>query len=374
MGSIERTTTLVVWNGVASPQISGGDVYVQKLLDLSGWDYSVIAPKRALDMLEVPAKETHQVDSLFAKMTWSQMLLYMKRTVQVSWLVLFTRKKHKLAIAASPFFHDLIPCLFSGSKNKAVVFFHLIPDRKSTNWRSALRFFIARVEQGFSVYLIKRYFTIVIAGNELVVDQLKAKGLAQSIFTSDAGIDTSKIDAVAKRTKKKDSILFMGRLTTQKGILDLVDVMREVSKKDDNMKLQVIGDGPHRHLLEQKIIDSGMRDKIELLGFISDEKKYKMLSGAEYFIFPSYEEGWGIALAEALYAKCKCIAYELDHYRAIFADYPQYVETGSASSMASQLLKKDEYDLSNQKDFIAKYDYHEVVRRVIISLEELTKD
>ena len=243
----------MVWNGIVSAQISGGDVYVQKLLDLSRWEYVAYAPKRAFSMLQRKSVISHVVDNIYAAMTWTQMLLYIKRTFQVTVNIIFRREKYKLALAASPFFHDLIPCIFSRSSSRAVIFFHLIPERKSTNWRSTVRFSIAKVEQAFSIFLIKHYFSIVIAGNELVVKQLKEQGLNLDFIVSDAGIDTAKIDSQNGRNKKKDNLLFMGRLTTQKGILDLVDIMDEVVKTDIGKKLVVIGDGPHRHLLEEKI-------------------------------------------------------------------------------------------------------------------------
>lgn len=107
------------------------------------------------------------------------------------------------------------------------------------------------------------------------------------------------------------------------------------------------------------------------MGFVSDDKKYQMLAEAEYFVFPSYEEGWGIALAEAMYAKCKCITYELEHYRSIFSDYPKYVEVGSVVSVADSLVNKTDFELEKQKEFVARYDYHEVISQVIINLENI---
>lgn len=362
---------LMVWNGIVNAQISGGDVYVQKLLDLSDRECDVYAPERAFDMLSKLPECSHRVDNIYARMTWTQILLYIKRTIQVSISIIIYRRKYKLAIASSPFFHDLIPCIFSRSSNRVVIFFHLIPERKSTDWRTTIRFWIAKTEQMFSIFLIKHFFSIVIAGNELVVEQLKKQGLTLKYIISDAGIDTRKIDAVSNKEKKKDSILFMGRLTTQKGILDLVDIIAEVIKLGGKKKLTIIGDGPHRHLLEEKISQSGLGDSIELVGFISDEQKYLLLAESECFIFPSYEEGWGIALAEALYARCKCITYELEHYRSIFLDFPHYSKIGSPAEMAQLVMEDDNFKIEEQKVFIARYDYQEVISRVIINLENI---
>ena len=49
------------------------------------------------------------------------------------------------------------------------------------------------------------------------------------------------------------------------------------------------------------------------------------------------EEGWGIALAEALYCECRCLCYELPHYRSIFAEFPVYTRIGDPKDFARAL-------------------------------------
>jgi hypothetical protein len=94
------------------------------------------------------------------------------------------------------------------------------------------------------------------------------------------------------------------------------------------------------------------------------------LKQATYFIFPSYEEGWGIALAEGLYAKNLVFCYELSHYHSIFQDYPFYSPVGDWRRMASLIQEKYHGEVdSRQKDFAASYDDGKVIAKV---LEQIT--
>jgi len=88
---------------------------------------------------------------------------------------------------------------------------------------------------------------------------------------------------------------------------------------------------------------------IQLAGFVSEEEKLLLLRNQNTFFFPSYEEGWGIALAEALYCECRCICYELPHYRSIFGDFPIYARLGDADDFTRAFQQSGEVSYPNKK-------------------------
>jgi glycosyltransferase involved in cell wall biosynthesis len=77
-------------------------------------------------------------------------------------------------------------------------------------------------------------------------------------------------------------VLFAGRLSAEKGILDLV------AAADNGIKLTIAGDGP-------------LRDRIPgALGFVPHDKLGPLYDRAAVVAVPSHREGFGVACAEAM--------------------------------------------------------------------------
>ena len=146
----------------------------------------------------------------------------------------------------------------------------------------------------------------------------------------------------------------------------MVYVVKEVIKERPKFRLLVIGDGPERQQLVEKI--EGL-SSIELLGFVGEKQKYDILSKAKFFLFPSYEEGWGIALAEALYCESLCFCYEITHYRGLFSNYPIYVKMGEKHNFAKAILRNyNKMPDKKQKDYVARYEDKNVIKSVFEQL------
>jgi hypothetical protein len=92
------------------------------------------------------------------------------------------------------------------------------------------------------------------------------------------------------------------------------------------------------------------------------------------FIFPSYEEGWGIAPAEAMYCGALCILYELPHYRSIFQNFPTYVTLGDHKALSSAVMTayhESRKAQEGQIEFMRRYNDKEVVKLILDELDLL---
>ena len=357
---------LLVWNGMVSSQVSGGDIFTKKLIELSGYRFDLVLTEQARKLVSFykPANLTI-VDNKLAVGNFKIMYLYLSRALRS---LRHTRsKKYDLAIASSPFICDVLPISLTKTDNRAVVLFHVLPRRKSKNLVTATRFFFAAIEQKVCFIFIKYRFQTILAGNQELKQALQQRFPDKKIVVADAGIDTHKINSLThNQAKDPDLGVFVGRLTSQKGILDLVDVVKEVIKERPKFRLLVIGDGPERQQLVEKI--EGL-SSIELLGFVGEKQKYDILSKAKFFLFPSYEEGWGIALAEALYCESLCFCYEITHYRGLFSNYPIYVKMGEKHNFAKAILRNyNKMPDKKQKDYVARYEDKNVIKSVFEQL------
>jgi glycosyltransferase involved in cell wall biosynthesis len=132
------------------------------------------------------------------------------------------------------------------------------------------------------------------------------------------------------------------------------------------------GSGPERDFFAREMQRLKLTN-IELAGFVSEAEKFSLLKKSKYFFFPSYEEGWGIALAEALYCECRCICYELPHYRSIFGDFPVYAKLGDAADFIRAFRQGGEVS-SEQKKIMRQYDDPLVTQQLVEHLTVVARN
>lgn len=141
--------------------------------------------------------------------------------------------------------------------------------------------------------------------------------IAVSNFTKDMitkhyGINPEKIDvvhnAVEKEHKKFEElkvgkeklVLFLGRVTLQKGPEYFVYAAKKVLEKRKDVKFVMVGTGDMLERMINLTIDMGINDKFLFTGFLEGEALDKMYSMARLYVMPSVSEPFGITPLEAI--------------------------------------------------------------------------
>ena len=102
-------------------------------------------------------------------------------------------------------------------------------------------------------------------------------------------------------------ILGVGRLTSQKDFVTLIEAFRRVSA-ERSCRLIILGEGPRRPQLEEQVRALGIEDCVSLPG--RTENPYAFMSNAALFVLSSRYEGFPGVLVEAL--ACGCSAASTD--------------------------------------------------------------
>ena len=110
---------------------------------------------------------------------------------------------------------------------------------------------------------------------------------------------------IKNRTPK--NILFLGRVTENKGIFDLLDAFGPICETND-LVLSVAGQGESFDKLKQQVNDNNLSNRIKLLGWVHGQEKIDLLKSADMLVLPSYKEGYPNALLEAMAAGVSVIA------------------------------------------------------------------
>ncbi|MBP3920339.1 MAG: glycosyltransferase [Bacilli bacterium] len=109
---------------------------------------------------------------------------------------------------------------------------------------------------------------------------------------------------------KSNDLVSIGRLSKEKGFLDLIDVFALVNKKYPNSKLNIIGDGDELEKIQNKIKKYGLEDKIILHGFLQKDNVQEILSKCSIYVMTSLTESFGIVLLEAFSCGLPCVAFD----------------------------------------------------------------
>ena len=100
-------------------------------------------------------------------------------------------------------------------------------------------------------------------------------------------------------------VLAVGRLTDQKAFDVLIHAFSFVRKKHP-ARLLILGEGENRPALEALILQLGLEQSVELMGFV--ENPYSYMAHASLFVLPSRWEGLPTVLIEALYLGMPIVA------------------------------------------------------------------
>ena len=121
-----------------------------------------------------------------------------------------------------------------------------------------------------------------------------------------------KIKKIAKPKNKKFTILSVGRFAYQKNLLSLINAFFNLSKKYDNIELNIIGSGSQKKILTKKIQNI---KNIKIIGWKKNVKQYFLKS--DLFILNSFYEGLPNVLIDAVNYEVPCISTDVSGARDI---------------------------------------------------------
>ena len=112
----------------------------------------------------------------------------------------------------------------------------------------------------------------------------------------------------ASKIKETDKIvLFIGRVTLQKGPDYFVEAAKKVLEKDPNVKFIMAGTGDMLPRMIERVAELGIADKFIFPGFVSRDEVAKLNKIADVFVMPSVSEPFGLVPLEAMWQETPAI-------------------------------------------------------------------
>ena len=139
-------------------------------------------------------------------------------------------------------------------------------------------------------------------------------------------------------SKKQTVIGCVARLDFQKNHEFLLKIFSEFRRLDSTSILVLVGDGPLRPTLEQKIVELQLSDAVIILGMRNDVPT--LLNTFDLFVLPSKSEGLGIVLIEAQVNGLQCIASDHVPEEANILNNITYISLAQAASFWAQEMHR----------------------------------
>ena len=210
----------------------------------------------------------------------------------------------------------------------------------------------------------------VIVISESIKDWLKDLNPSINPIVIPYGIE---VQSKTNNKPNTSTLGYLGKLNKNKGIEDLIDVYANLLKKENFNKLEpnllIGGVGSENFIksLNKKISSKN----IQFLGYVED--RYNFFNSIEIFIFPSYSEGLGLVLLEAMSYGVLCITRDVTPMNSIINNG----ENGFLFKDNNELLEKIEKALelnSSEKDNMVKFALEKIEKSYSIMQMYLSID
>jgi len=134
-------------------------------------------------------------------------------------------------------------------------------------------------------------------------------------------------------------ILFAHCLSKRKGADHLPEIIKGF--KGEDVILVIAGHGAERGMIESKIKNDGLQDKVRFLGWIPNAEIQKYFGMADVFILPSEEEGFPHVVLEAMASSLPVVAFDVGGVKDIVPpEFSEYIAVAGDISGFTRRIKK----------------------------------
>lgn len=140
----------------------------------------------------------------------------------------------------------------------------------------------------------------VIAISKACADELKIFYKIENLEIINNAVDSGFFCPLNYRDDKKPYVLYTGRLSIEKGLIDLIEGAKYVCKDYPNIKFVIAGNGPLERYLKKLVFNLNLSKNFYFVGNVDHDILLKYYQNATLYVLPSYREGLPTTLLEAM--------------------------------------------------------------------------
>ncbi|MFC1727640.1 glycosyltransferase family 4 protein [Patescibacteria group bacterium] len=174
---------------------------------------------------------------------------------------------------------------------------------------------------------------------------LKAGRKKKELFIAKGGIDYQYYRQFQKPVNKIYEAVYLGRLHPQKGVVEMMDIWQRVVAKKPDAKLAVIGDGPMRPLMMNKVRKFKIKKNVKFFGYVMGKKRDRIIQKGKVILHPAIYDSGGMAAVSGLACGLPGVSFNLKIFKTYYPNGFLRVKTGDFTAFAEAIISL----LNNQK-------------------------
>lgn len=119
-----------------------------------------------------------------------------------------------------------------------------------------------------------------------------------------------------KTEKKSDlnsnQIISVGRLEEEKDFISLIKMFDILYKKNNKLKLKIVGDGKQRKELEELVNKLNLQENVIFTGRLEQQQVENEILNSDLFVLTSYKESFSLVLVEAMSLGVPCVCFDIE--------------------------------------------------------------
>ena len=195
-----------------------------------------------------------------------------------------------------------------------------------TRFETYLRFYGLGFLQPWFERIQRRFYShadLVLAPNNEIADELRAKGWAEQVAVWYRGVDQSLFNPKRRSRQWRRQhgfgdddivLLFFGRLVREKGLAEFAAVIEELRARGNPVRALFVGEGPERDRMEQELPDA------VFTGHLDGEDLARAVASADILVNPSVTEAFGNVNLEAMASGLAVVSADVPSAQALITD------------------------------------------------------
>lgn len=213
----------------------------------------------------------------------------------------------------------------------------------------------------------------VIAVSNACAEELKVLYGIKSPEIIPNAVDSTFFSPAHHKDNPKPYVLYTGRLSPEKGLIDLIACAKIVSKDLPELKFALSGRGPLERHLKKMVAKHDLQKRFHFVGYVNRDILLKYYQNATIYVLPSYWEGLPTTLLEAMACGLPVVGTAVAGTSEVIADHKTgfLVPPHNPEKLASAILElldnetlREEIGSEARKHVMRFYNWNTIVGKI----------
>lgn len=212
------------------------------------------------------------------------------------------------------------------SKTKLVTTEHSANNRRRDKW------YLKPIDK----WMYSRYRYIICISEQTAENLRNHIGAKESIIVVNNGVDVARFLCPIKDVSQNKSFL-VSQVSSFNDAKDQDTLIKAVNELPKNYRLQLVGDGIRRPIVEELSNTLGIKERVDLLGIRTDIPE--ILKSSDIVVLSSHWEGLSLSSIEGMASGRPFIASDVDGLREVVEDAGILFPHGDYKQLAKEIME-----------------------------------